>query len=166
MPKSLRWKCRPSISNAPQCKRSSAESSNHHLPLRPRSRRRDEASGNLYPLWDTTAFLALHVYDIGVASTPAADTVLLLCVPFRPVLVFLSPSAPLFLQRWCAEGGIFAWIISRPIIWRPWHLPGWRIGGTVLDSGMSVANVAEVVDLIGRKQGTSGERMNGRVTPL
>ena len=127
------------------------------LPLRPSrllsgSGGSDEASRHLHPLRYTAAFLSFDIDNIGIASAPAAHTVFFLRVPFRPVLVFFPPGAPVFVQCWCTVGGFLAGIVSWAVIWRPWHLPRWSVRWTVLDCRVSISDVAEVVDLIGGEQ--------------
>lgn len=97
--------------------------------------RRDEAASNLDPFRDATALLALDVDNVRVATTPASYAVLLLRVPLGPVLVLLA--AGLVVQRRLLEEGLARELARR------------RVGGTVLDRGVPVAKVAEVVDLGG-----------------
>lgn len=40
------------------------------------------------------------------------------------------------------------------------------VGGTVLDGGVAVANVTEVMDVAGAEEGTGGEGVDGSITPL
>lgn len=46
------------------------------------------------------------------------------------------------------------------------HLPSRRICRTMLDSGMSVAEVSEIMDVFGCKKRTSSQRVNRCITPL
>lgn len=46
------------------------------------------------------------------------------------------------------------------------ELAGGRVGGTVLDGGVAVAEVAEVVDLVRGEQGAGREGVDGCVAPL
>ena len=115
------------------------------------SRRRPTAR-NLDPLRQTAPLLALHVHDVRVASAPAPDTVLLLLVPVFPVVIFLE--ALLLVERRRFE--IF---FSR-------GLARGRVSGTVLDGGVPVAEVAEVVDVTWREQGAGGEGVDWSVAPL
>lgn len=41
-----------------------------------------------------------------------------------------------------------------------------RVGGAVLDGGVAVAEVAEVVDVVGREEGAGCEGVDGCVAPL
>ena len=46
------------------------------------------------------------------------------------------------------------------------RLTRWCIGGAMLDSGVAVADVAEVVDGAGGEEGAGGEGVDGGVAPL
>ena len=46
------------------------------------------------------------------------------------------------------------------------ELAGGSVGGTVLDGGVAVAEVAEVVDVGGGEEGAGCEGVDGCVTPL
>jgi hypothetical protein len=50
--------------------------------------------------------------------------------------------------------------------WLAWKLARRSVGRTMLDSGMSVTKVTEVVDILDSQEGTGGQRMNWCVTPL
>ena len=54
-----------------------------------KSSRRHKPTGNIHPLRNTTALLALHIHNISVAPTPAPDSVLLLGIPLGPIVVVL-----------------------------------------------------------------------------
>jgi hypothetical protein len=96
--------------------------------------------------------LALHVDDIGITSASAPHTILLDVIVVRPVIVFF----PALLLVQCGQ---FQEGLARP-------LASGRVRGTVLDRGMSVAEVAEVVDVPGSEEGPGCERMNRCVSPL
>ena len=113
---------------------------------------RRPASCNFHPLGETTALLALDIHDIRIASTSAADTVLLHRVGVRPVLVLFE--SLLLVLRGHFEPG------------NSGQLTGRSVGGTVLDGGVAVAKVTEVVDIGGRQEGTCGKGVNRRITPL
>ena len=51
-------------------------------------------------------------------------------------------------------------------VWCARKLASRGVGGTVLNCGVSVTNVAEVVNILGTKEGNGGERVNGSITPL
>lgn len=46
------------------------------------------------------------------------------------------------------------------------QLPRGRVGRAVLDGGVAVAKIAEVVDVFDAKKGAGSEGVDGRVTPL
>jgi membrane protein required for beta-lactamase induction len=100
---------------------------------RPSSLRRNPAACNVDPLRQTATLLALNLRNVSVASTSAADAILLLAIPAFPILVLFQPlllvgngllniRLMLALARWC-------------------------IGRAVLDGGVPVTKVAEVVDI-------------------
>lgn len=86
--------------------------------------------------------LALDVDDVGVASASAAHAVLLGRVPVLPVVVF-------FLALLLVQGGEFQERRARQLA------RAGSVRGTVLDRGVSVAEVTEVVD-IARSEKSSG----------
>ena len=47
-----------------------------------------------------------------------------------------------------------------------WVLARGGVDGAVLDGGVAVAEVAEVVDLVGGEEGAGGEGVDGCVAPL
>jgi len=109
-----------------------------------KSSRRHKAASNLNPLGDTASLFALDVDDVRVTSAPATHAVFLLRVPLGPVVVVffeeflvLAVSCGALLLKICSEVGF-----SR-------QLASGSIGGTVLDCGVSVAEVAEVVNVGG-----------------
>lgn len=117
-----------------------------------RSLGRQKPTGNLHPLGNTTALFALYIHDIRVAPTPATHAVFLLWIPFRPVVVLL-------LARFLVQRGELE-------VWLAGQLARRRVRRTVLDGGVSVTEVTEVVDLRGGEQGAGGEGVDGCVTPL
>lgn len=87
--------------------------------------------------------LALDIHDIRIASASAADTVLFHRVGVRPVLILFE--ALLLILR-----GHF----------KPWdsrQLTGRSVGGTVLDGGVSVPKVTEIMDVGRGQEGTCGK---------
>lgn len=104
------------------------------------------------PLSKAAPFLALHVDDVRVAPAPASHAVLLLLVPVLPVVVLLEARLPG--GRRVFEVGLAG------------ELARGGIGGAVLDRGVSVAEVAEVVDVLRAEEDAGGEGVDGRVAPL
>jgi hypothetical protein len=125
------------------------------------SSRRNKPPRNLNPLRNTTALLPLHIDNIRVAPTPAADAVLLLAVPFRPVVVVLLQHFEVL----PVGGGAFLLEIGSEVRFAG-ELAGGRVGGAVLDGGVAVAEVAEVVDVGGREEGAGCEGVDWGVAPL
>ena len=110
------------------------------------------AAGNINPLGQTAAFLALDVDDVGVAAASTTHAVLLGRVVRIPVGVLFDP---------------LAFVACRHLKVRvSWELSGGRVGRAVLDGRVSIAEVAEVVDIARREESTGGEGVDGRVTPL
>jgi hypothetical protein len=109
-------------------------------------------SCNIYPFCQTRPLFSLHIHNISVASTPASYTILFDRVPGIPILVFF-PS--FFLVQCCLLQ-----------VGSPCHLTSWRVCRTMLDSGMTVAKVTEVMDITWGKKCSSSERMNWCVSPL
>jgi hypothetical protein len=91
------------------------------------------AAGDVNPFCKARSFLALHVDNVRVAPAPAANAVFFLLVPRLPVLVLLDPL--LLVERRRLEVGLSG------------QLPRRRVGRTVLDRRVSVAKVAEVVNI-------------------
>lgn len=110
------------------------------------------ATGNVDPLSQAGTFLALNVHDVRVAAAAAAHAVLLRCVKLLPVFVLLGALA--FVERCLLEPGLAR------------QLAGGGIGGTMLDRGMAVAEVAEVMDVARGEEGAGGKGVNRCVTPL
>lgn len=110
------------------------------------------ATSHLNPLIKTAALLALDIHNIGIAAAAAANTVLLDGVRSGPVLVFLNALLLIF-------GSLFKVRLAR-------QLPGGGVGWAMLDSGVPVSKVTEVMDVTGREKSTGGKRMNRSITPL
>lgn len=122
-----------------------------------RRHRREESSArppahDVNPLSKTTPVLALHVHNVRVAPAPAPHAVLLLLVPVLPVVVLLE--ARLARGRRVLEVGLAG------------ELARGGVGRAVLDRGVAVAEVAEVVDVLGAEEDAGGEGVDGRVAPL
>jgi hypothetical protein len=111
-----------------------------------------EPSGNFNPLRQAASLLVLDVRNIGVTFAPTAHSVLLFCVPIVPVFVVLFGLLLVFEVRFRER--------------RPGELFGRGVGGTMLDGGVAVADIAEVVDVAGTEEDASGERMDGGISPL
>jgi hypothetical protein len=122
-------------------------------PSRRRLSRTCPATGDVDPLRHAGAVLAFDVDDVGVASASAAHAVLLGRVPVLPVVV-------LFLALLLVQGGEFQ--EGRP---RELARAG-GVRGTVLDRGVSVAEVTEVVDIARGEEGSGGQGMDWCVSPL
>ena len=111
------------------------------------TRRRKIPPRNIHPHRNTTPILRLDLRDIRIAPTPTPNPILLLRVPLRPILVLFFPALPLFLQRRRADCRILARIVARAVVGRAGQLAGGRVRRAVLDGGVAVAEVAEVVDV-------------------
>lgn len=96
--------------------------------------------------------LALDIDNISVAAASATDTVLLDLVRVRPVLVFLDP----FLL---VIGSLFE-------VGDTGELAGRSVSRAMLNGGVSVAKVTEVMNIARREESTGGERVNRSITPL
>lgn len=112
----------------------------------------DVSTCDLNPFRYAAALLAFDIDNVRIAATSATDSVLLRCIPLRPVVVFFS-------SCFLVSGGSLEIGFSFQLACR-------RIGGAVLDSCVSVAKVTEVVDVLWREKSTSGEGVNGCITPL
>ena len=123
----------------------------HYKPKVQRSRA-GPAAGDINPLGQARALLALDVDDIGVTAAAAAHAILLLRVPLVPVLVLLEPL--LVVQRRLLEPRL------------PRQLARRRVGRAVLDRRVAIPKVAEVVDVARRQERAGCQRVDGRVTPL
>lgn len=107
---------------------------------------------NPHPLRNTTPLLILHLLHIRITATPTPHTILLLRIPFRPILVFLPPQ--FLIRRRSLEVRL-----SR-------KLSGRSVSRAMLDRSMPVAEVSKVVDLRRGEQGARGERVDGCIAPL
>ncbi len=105
-----------------------------------------------HPFGEAAALLALDVDDVRVAPASTSHPVLLLRVVRFPVLV-------LFLALLLIERRLFEERRTRQLTCR-------SIRRTMLDGRMSVAEVPEVVDILGREQRARRQRMNRRIAPL
>lgn len=131
-------------SGAPRC-RNPQNQGLPHLRTSPTTR-------NIHPLGQARTILALDIDDIRVAPAAASNAVLLGGIVVIPVLVLLD--ALLLVHRGLLEVGLAG------------QLAGGRVGGAVLDGGVAVAEVAEVVDVAGAQEGAGGEGVNRGITPL
>lgn len=95
---------------------------------------------------------ALDIHNIGIASTPAADAILLDWVGRGPVFVFLDPF--LFILRGLLQIG------------DPGELPSRSVGWAMLDCGVPIAEITEIVDIAGGEKSTGCQGMDRGVTPL
>lgn len=114
--------------------------------------RRGPAASHINPFIKTTTLLALNVHDVGVAAAPTADTILLDGVRSGPVFIFLD--ALLLILRGLFEIRFAGELASR------------GIGRAMLDRGMPVTKIAEIMNITGGKKGTCGQGMNRSITPL
>ena len=87
--------------------------------------------------------LALDIHNIRIASTSAADTILLDRIRVGPVFI-------LFEALFLVLRGHF-----KPR--DPRQLAGRGVGGTMLNGGVSVTKVTEIVDIGGGQEGTCGK---------
>lgn len=125
------------------------------------SSRRHKPTSNLHPLRNTTTLFTLNINNIRVAPTPAAHAVFLLGVPLGPVVVVFFEE---FLVFAVAGGALLLEIGTE--VGLAGKLASWGVGGTVLDGGVAVAEVAEVVDVGGGQEGAGCEGVDGCVAPL
>jgi len=114
--------------------------------------RRCPTSSHLDPLRETAALFTFDIDDISVTLAPTANTILLDRVRSSPVFIFFNP---LFL--------IFRCLLQ---VRNAGKLSCRGIGGTMLDGGMSVSKVAEIVDVARGEKRTGGKRVDRGVTPL
>lgn len=110
------------------------------------------AASYLNPLSETAALLALDIHNVGIAAAAAADAILLDRVRSGPVLIFFNPLL-------LVVGGLFEVRLAR-------QLASGGVSRTMLDGGVPVSKVTEVMDVTGREKGTGGEGMNRSITPL
>lgn len=121
-------------------------------PSRAGPLRAGPSTRHINPLGQAAAVLAFDVDNVGIAAAAAADAILLGGVKIFPVLVLLL-SLPL-VQRSLLQVRI------------AWQLACRRIGRAMLDCGMAVANVAEVVDVAGTEKRAGSKGVDGSITPL
>lgn len=96
--------------------------------------------------------LAFHIDNVSVTAASAADTVLLDLVRGCPILVLLDA---------------FLFIIGSLLeVWDTGQLTSRGVGWAMLDCGVAVTKVAEVMNITRRKKSTGGERVDRRITPL
>jgi hypothetical protein len=93
------------------------------------------ATSHIDPFGQARAFFAFDILDISVAAAAAANAVLLLFVPVLPVVI-------LFDTVLLVSCGQFEVRLSR-------KLSGRSIRWAVLNSGVSVTKVTEVVNILG-----------------
>lgn len=113
---------------------------------------RSPTARDVHPFSQARTLLALNIDNVCVTATSAADTIFFDLVPVFPVLV-------LFYSLLLIQGCHFKVRSAR-------QLSGWSIGRTMLNSGVPVADVTEVMDILDSQKRTSSERMNWCVTPL
>jgi hypothetical protein len=126
-----------------------------------KSSRRHKPTSNIHPLRDTAPLFTLNIHNISVTSTPTPDTVLLLGVPLGPVVVVLFQELLIVSVDRCA-----LLLEIRSEVGLAGQLAGGSVCRTVLDGGVSVAEIAEVVDVRGREEGAGCEGVDGCVAPL
>lgn len=110
------------------------------------------ATGNVDPLGQAAALLALDVDNVRVAAAATPDTVLLGRVKVVPVSVLLDALA--VVERRLLEPGLAG------------QLARWGVGWAMLDRRMAIAKVAEIVDVTGPEEGAGGEGVDGSISPL
>lgn len=113
---------------------------------------RGPATGNVHPLRQARAILALNVNNVSVASATASNTILLGLIPALPVLVFFDSFS-------LVQGGHLKERGSR-------KLSSGSIRRAVLDGRVSVSKVSEVVNISGCQKSTGGQRVDRSVSPL
>lgn len=96
--------------------------------------------------------LAFDIDNVGVTAASTADAIFLDLVRIRPVFIFLNTL--LLILR-----GLFE-------VWDASKLASGSVCGAVLNSRVAVAKVTEVVNVTGRKESTSGKRVNRSIAPL
>lgn len=96
--------------------------------------------------------LALDINNVGVAAAAAAYTIFFDRVWGSPVLVLFDPLL-LVLGRLLEVG------FTR-------ELASGGIGGAVLNGGVSIAEITEVMDVFWTEEGASRKRMDRSITPL
>lgn len=114
--------------------------------------RRGPAASHINPFVKTAALLALDVHDVGVTAASTADTVLLHRIRSGPILVLLN-ALPLILRGFL-EVRFAGELTSR------------SIGRAMLNRGVPVTKITEVMNVTGGKEGTGSQGMNGSISPL
>lgn len=113
---------------------------------------RGPATSHIHPFVKTAALLSLDINNVSVTAASATNTVLLDLVRVRPVLVFLDP---------------FFFVIGSLLEVRDTgELAGRSVGRAMLNGGVPVAKVTEVMNIARREESTGGERVNRSITPL
>jgi hypothetical protein len=110
------------------------------------------STSNVNPFGHATALLALYVDNVRITPASTPNTVFLGLIPALPVVIFFF-SFPLIKGRQFKE-------------WLSGTLAGRGVCGTMLNSGVSVPKVTEVVNVARRKEGASSERMDRGISPL
>lgn len=105
------------------------------------------------PFCQAAAFLAFDIDNVGIAAAAASNAVLLWWIPVLPVVILLEPLS-LVRCRLLEER------LSGKLP------PKRRVGRAVLDGGVSVPEITEVVDISWRQKCTGSEGVDGRITPL
>lgn len=96
--------------------------------------------------------LAFHVDDVGITATSTANAVLLGWIWRVPVFVF-------FLAELRVQSGLLE-------IWISNALSGRSIGGAVLDGGVTVSKISEVVNVSWRQKCAGSKRVDRCISPL
>lgn len=109
-------------------------------------------AGNVHPFCKARPLFAFYIHDISVASASTTNAHVLGSIPVFPVVVLLK-----------ALGLVFYCLFE---VGFSWQLKSWSVRWAVLDGGVSVTEVAEVVNILRTEEGTGCERVDGCVTPL
>ena len=110
------------------------------------------SASDVYPFRKTTPLFSFHIHNIRITLTSAPNAVLLGRIPRLPVIIFFFPFLLVF-GRFLEE----RW---------PGQLTRRGIGRTMLDCGMSVAKVPEVMYILGTQECPSRQGVDGRISPL
>lgn len=113
---------------------------------------RGPATSDLNPFGEAATLLALDINNVGVTATATANTVFLDWVWSSPVLVLFNALFLIF-------GGLLEVRLTG-------QLAGGSIGRAMLDRGVSVAEIAEVMNVAWTEKSTGRKGMNRSVTPL
>lgn len=108
---------------------------------------------NVYPFSQTATFFAFYIDNVSIAAAAAAHTVLFGRVPMLPVVVFLE--SLLLVGGSLLEEGFTGQLSAQR-----------GVGWTMLDGGVAVSKIPEVMNVTRGKESASGKRVDGRVTPL